>query len=215
MFKDVQAAIFDLDGTLIDSMWIWDEINITYLESKGAKRPSDLEEKINHLSFKQTAQYFKDNFNLKESTDEIVKEINDLAYDNYLNKARLKPGAKKLLSYLKSNGIKLALATSNSSPLLDIALESNDIKDFFDNITTTNEVARGKNFPDVYLLAAKRLGVTPDKCIVFEDIPAAVEGAKAAGMKVIAVYDEHSSKHREKLINSADKYIEDFTELAV
>jgi len=113
LFKDVQAAIFDLDGNLIDSMWIWDEINITYLESKGAKRPSDLEEKINHLSFKQTAQYFKDNFNLKESTDEIVKEINDLAYDNYLNKARLKPGAKKLLSYLKSNGIKLALATSN------------------------------------------------------------------------------------------------------
>lgn len=215
MFKDVQAAIFDLDGTLIDSMWIWDEINITYLESKGAKRPADLEEKINHLSFKQTAQYFKDNFNLKESTDEIVKEINDLAYDNYLNKARLKPGAKKLLSYLKSNGIKLALATSNSSPLLDIALESNDIKDFFDSITTTNEVTRGKNFPDVYLLAAKRLGVKPDKCIVFEDIPAAVEGAKAAGMKVVAVYDEHSSKHREKLINSADKYIEDFTELAV
>lgn len=215
MFNDVQAAIFDLDGTLIDSMWIWDEINVTYLKSKGAERPANLEEEINHLSFQQTAQYFKDTFNLTQSVEEIITELNELAYENYLNKAKLKPGAKALLSFLKNKGIKVALATSNSSPLLDVALKSNNISEFFDSITTTNEVDKGKNFPDVYLLSAKKLGVNPDKCIVFEDIPAAVEGAKAAGMKVIAVYDKHSSEHREKLISSADKYIEDFNELAI
>lgn len=215
MFKDVQAAIFDLDGTLIDSMWIWDELDKSYLQNKGINKPENLEDEINHLSFEQTAEYFRKNFNLSESVEEIMDEINALAYENYKNNAPLKPGAIEFLASLKEKGIKIAIATSNSSPLLDIALESNNITNYIDSITTTNEVDKPKNYPDVYLLAAKRLGVSPENCIVFEDILAAVEGAKSAGMKVVAVYDKHSEHQKPQLIQKADKYINSFNDIAI
>ncbi|MDD7795730.1 HAD family hydrolase [Clostridium sp. 'White wine YQ'] len=215
MFEDVQAAIFDLDGTLIDSMWIWDELDKSYLESKGIVKPETLEDDINHLSFEQTAEYFRKTFNLSESVEEIMEEINSLAYENYKNNAPLKPGAIEFLTSLKEKGIKIAIATSNSSPLLDVALESNSISNYIDSITTTNEVDKPKSHPDVYLLAAKRLGVSPENCIVFEDILAAVEGAKSAGMKVVAVYDKYSEHQKPQLIQKADKYINSFNDIAI
>lgn len=213
MFDNIEAVIFDLDGTLIDSMWIWDEIDINYLKSKGTERPKDLAEKINHLSFHQVAEYFKKTFAISDTIEEILQDFHNLAYEQYLNNTKLKPGAKNFLDALKRNGIKIALATSNSSELLEVALNSNGISEYFDVITTTNEVHRGKNFPDVYLLTATRLEVAPEKCIVFEDIPAAVEGSKAAGMKVVAIHDEHSKSHKETLLSLADMYIEDFHQL--
>ena len=213
MLDNIKGAIFDLDGTLVDSMWVWAQIDIDYLKTKGHLAPSDLKDDIVHLSFSQTAAYFKERFKINDSIDTILTDWHNMAFDHYSNNVKLKAGVKKFLKKLKDRKIKIALATSNSVPLLEACLKNNEIYDYFDSITTTDEVSRGKNYPDVYLLAASKINVTPENCLVFEDILPAVKGAKAANMKVIAVRDDDSLDSKELLNKYADKYIESFNEL--
>lgn len=213
MLENIKGAIFDLDGTLVDSMWVWSKIDIDYLESKGHALPENLNSEICHLSFTQTANYFKERFSLSDSIDTILKDWNNMAYNHYSENVKLKDGVKEFLDKLKQNNIKIALATSNSVPLLEACLKNNGIYDYFDSITTTDEVSNGKNCPDVYLLAAKKLNINPKNCIVFEDILPAIKGAKAADMTVIAVSDKHSLNDLDEIINHSDKYINSYFEL--
>ncbi|GCD09231.1 HAD family phosphatase [Clostridium sp. FP2] len=213
MLTNIKAAIFDLDGTLIDSMWVWGKIDEHYFKKLNMDLPSNLKSQIEHLSFDDTAAYFKSNFGILDTIEEIKKEWTDLAYVEYLNNVKLKPGVVEFLSLLKTLNIKIGLATSNSKDLLEAVLNANGIYHYFDCITLTSEVSRGKNFPDVYLLAAERLGVEPSECIVFEDILPAVKGAKAAGMRVVGVYDDFSKEQREDIINHADMFIFEYHEL--
>ena len=213
MLNDIKAAIFDLDGTLVDSMWVWAQIDIDYLKQKGYSMPENLRSEIVHLSFSQTAIYFKEKFNLDDSIEKISKDWHDMAFNHYSNNVKLKLGVKDFLNNLKSLKIKIALATSNSIPLLEACLKHNGIYDYFDSITTTDEVSNGKNCPDVYLLAADKLGINPKDCLVFEDILPAIQGAKAANMKVIAVKDDECLDSKEDLLKYADKYIHSFEEL--
>lgn len=213
MLENIKGAIFDLDGTLVDSMWVWSKIDIDYLESKGHALPENLNSEICYLSFTQTANYFKERFSLSDSIDTILKDWNTMAYNHYSENVKLKDGVKEFLDKLKENNIKIALATSNSVPLLEACLKNNGIYDYFDSITTTDEVSNGKNCPDVYLLAAKKLNVNPKNCLVFEDILPAIKGAKAADMTVIAVSDKHSLNDLDEIINHSDKYINSYFEL--
>lgn len=213
MLENIKGAIFDLDGTLVDSMWVWSKIDIDYLKSKGHALPENLNSEICHLSFTQTANYFKERFSLSDSIDTILKDWNNMAYNHYSENVKLKDGVKEFLDKLKENNIKIALATSNSVPLLEACLKNNGIYDYFDSITTTDEVSNGKNCPDVYLLAAKKLNLNPKNCIVFEDILPAIKGAKAADMTVIAVSDKHSLNDLDEIINHSNKYINSYFEL--
>ncbi|MGV8982939.1 HAD family hydrolase [Clostridium sp.] len=213
MLTNIKAAIFDLDGTLIDSMWVWGKIDEDYFKNRNMDLPKDLKTQIEHLSFDDTAQYFRTNFGILDTIEEIKKEWTDFAYIEYLNNVKLKPGVLEFLSLLKTLNIKIGLATSNNKSLLEAVLNANGIYHYFDCITLTGEVSRGKNFPDVYLLAAEKLGVKPEECIVFEDILPAVKGAKAAGMKVIGVYDDFSKEQREDIVSHADMYITEYHEL--
>lgn len=213
MLKDITAVIFDLDGTLIDSMWVWDQIDEDYLSKKNIEVPKNLNSEIAHLSFNQVAKYFKKRFNLEDSLDDIKNSWNTMAYYHYSTDIKLKNGVKEFLDFLKSLNIKIGLATSNSMNLLEAALKNNGIYEYFDSITLTDEVSVGKHEPDVYLLAAKKLGVDPKNCLVFEDIIQAVIGAKKAGMKVIAVEDTRSLSDKNKLLEASDEFITDFSEL--
>ena len=209
----IKAAIFDLDGTLVDSMWVWEQIDIDFLKSKGYTPPKDLKDDITHLTFRQTAEYFKDRFNLSDSIDEITDTWNNLAYDFYSSKVKLKDGVIPFFNKLKSLNIKIGLATSNSLPLLEATLKNNGIYHLFDAITVTDEVKKSKENPDVYLLCANKLNVSPKNCVVFEDIIAAVNGAKLAGMKVIGIYDKASEDQKEILTQTCDRYILNYNEL--
>lgn len=216
MLTNIKGAIFDLDGTLVDSMWVWEQIDLDYLKEIGCKDIIDLKElkdEINHLSFNQTGEYFKKRFNIEDSVELICNRWHEMAFDHYKTNVKLKSFAKEFLLELKSKGIKIALATSNSKELLEACLISNDILELFDSITTTSEVANGKNHPDVYLLAAKRLEVAPENCIVFEDILPAVEGARKANMTVVSVYDKAAEHQKEALLKASHKYINSFKEL--
>jgi HAD superfamily hydrolase (TIGR01509 family) len=213
MFKDIKAVIFDLDGTLIDSMWVWEKIDVDYLRKRNIDMPQDMRNDIAHLSLEGTAKYFKNRFNLPDSLQEIMTEWHEMAFEEYSNNIGLKSGAKSFLDTLKESNIRIGLATSNSNALLEAVLKNNEIYHYFDAITTTNEVLRGKNFPDVYLLAAKKLKVSPQNCLVFEDILPAVQGAKSAGMKVIGVEDQSSLHQKKEIIVAADMFITKYQEL--
>lgn len=210
MLKNIRAAIFDLDGTLVDSMWVWDKIDVDYLKNKGFDVPADLRSAIEHLSFDETAKYFKQRFSLADSLEDIKQTWVNMAYNEYAHNISLKPYAQELLAILKSHGIKIALATSNSDLLLEAVLKRHNIYHFFDVIVRTDEVKRGKDFPDVYLLAAERLNIHPQNCIVFEDILPAMSGAKQAGMKVIGVYDEFSVGQCDEIKSVCDLFITTF-----
>lgn len=208
-----KAAIFDLDGTLIDSMGIWKVIDEEYLNKYGFDVPENLQEEITHLTIIETAMYFKEKFNIKDDIETIISTWNDMAYSHYSNTIKLKEGVIEFLDYLKSNNIKIGLATSNTQPLLEATLKNNNIYDYFDSITISEEVGVSKANPDIYLLSAQKLNVDPKDCIVFEDIVQAVKGAKLAGMTVYSIYDESSADQKDELIKVSDKYILNYLEL--
>lgn len=213
MFNNIKGVIFDLDGTLIDSMWVWDQIDIEYLSEKNLEVPKNLNDEIGHLSFNQVAVYFKERFKLKDSLDEIKQRWSDMAYYHYSTDIKLKEGVVEFLKFLKESNIKIGLATSNSRDLLEVVLKNNNIYDYFDAITITDEVSVGKHEPDVYLLAAKKLNVSPSECLVFEDIVQAIKGAKKAEMKVIGVADSRNIDDRDEIISLTDKFITNFNEM--
>ncbi|MBQ6820652.1 MAG: HAD family phosphatase [Clostridium sp.] len=208
-----KAVIFDLDGTLIDSMGVWAQIDEEYLGQFGYEVPLNLQEEITHLTLTETAIYFKKKFNIEDNIENIISTWHTMALHHYSNTIKLKDNVIPFLNKLKDKGIKIALATSNSVPLLEATLKNNNIYHYFDVITTTEEVKKSKDNPDIYLRSAQKLNITPKDCLVFEDIIQAVKGAKSAGMTVYAIYDKSSAHQKDELLNIADRYILNYNEV--
>ncbi|MGN0308691.1 MAG: HAD family hydrolase [Lachnospiraceae bacterium] len=213
MLTDIEAVIFDLDGSLVDSMWMWREIDIEYLGRYGIELPEDLQKRIEGMSFSETAVYFKNRFGIPQSLEEIKAEWNRMAWDKYTHEVPLKAGVKELLEYCRQKKILLGIATSNSRELVENVVEALAIRDYFSCIMTGCDVERGKPSPDIYLAVAEGLGVKPEHCLVFEDIVMGIRAGKAAGMKVCAVEDEYSADQKEKKQKLADYYLMDFRQL--
>ena len=142
-----------------------------------------------------------------------MQNWNDMAWHKYATEVPLKPGAKAFLDYCRENGIKLGIATSNSRELAANVLKVHGVHDYFDCIMTGTDVEKGKPAPDIYLAAAEHLGVSHDKCLVFEDICHGIMAGKNAGMKVCAVEDAYSASQRSAKQELADYYITDYTEV--
>lgn len=213
MLKDIDAVIFDLDGTLVDSMWMWKRIDIEYLARFGIEFPEDLQRCIEGMSFSETAIYFKERFKLPDSLEQIKSDWNQMAWDKYEKEVPLKEGVLEFLQYLKKHQIPAGIATSNSRELVEVVIEAHNIKEYFVSIRTSCEVTKGKPSPDIYLLVAKDLKVEPSRCLVFEDVLQGVMAGKNAGMKVCAVYDEFSSEFDEEKKKLADYYVYSFAEV--
>ncbi len=213
MLEKIEAVLFDLDGSLVDSMWLWHDIDIAYLGKFGIFPPEDLQAKIEGMSFSETAQYFKERFHIPDPVDKIKEEWNRMAWDMYTHHVPLKKGAEEFLNYCLHTGIRLAIATSNSRELVENVMEVHGLLDYFDGIVTSCDVQKGKPAPDVYLEAARRCKVPPDRCLVFEDIIPGIMAGKAAGMKVCAVEDAYSLLQEEEKRKLSDYYIKDYFEI--
>ena len=213
MLQNKKAVIFDLDGTLIDSMGMWKEIDIEYLGRFGVELPETLQKDISGMSFTETAVYFKETFGIPDSIEEIKQTWNEMAMYKYTHEVPLKPGVTEFLKELKRRGIKTGIATSNSVELVQAVLKSLQIQDYMDEVHTSCEVAKGKPAPDIYLLVAKCLGVSPEQCLVFEDIPEGILAGKRAGMQVCAVDDEFSKFMEAEKRELADYYISGYDEV--
>ena len=210
MWRDKKAVIFDLDGTLVDSMWMWKQIDIDFLGSRGYDLPEDLQKNIEGMSFKETAEYIKERFQLPDTTEELMDIWNDMAFEKYKKEVFLKPGVLEFLKTLKEKNIKTGIATSNSMVLVETTLKANGVWDYFSSIHTANEVAKGKPAPDIYLLVAKELGIEPEQCLVFEDVVMGIMAGKNAGMETCAIYDRYSELDEKEKRELADFYIHDY-----
>ena len=207
------AVLFDLDGTLVASMGMWRRVDDVFLGERGIQVPDGLQKDLENKSYNQTAEYFKERFNLSESIDEIKQIWHELAAREYRDEIPLKEGAYEFLKFLKANNIKTAIASSNSRDLIREAVIGNNIEDLIDIYTACDEVKVNKPDPAVYLESAKKLGVSPDRCLVCEDIIVGIQAGRAAGMRVVAVDDEYSKPIEEEKRELADYYIKDFREL--
>lgn len=210
---DFKGTIFDLDGTLIDSMKIWEKIDMDFLRKRNIEILDDYIEIINSMSFNQVAKYTINRFRLSEKEEDIIKEWNEMAIYEYANNIKLKPYAKEYLNKLKNNNIKIGIATTLPKYLYEPVLKNNDVYELFDAIVSLEDVTRDKNYPDIYLLTLQKLGINPEECLGFEDILIGIKTMKNINIKSIAVYDESSSYEIDEIKDNCDMFIYSFKEL--
>lgn len=208
-----KAAIFDLDGTLLDSMGVWDRVDIDFLAKRGIEVPADYMGKVAAMQFRQIAEYTIARFGLPDTPEALMQEWDDMARVAYSTVVEAKPHAVEYLSYLKRSGAKLAVATSLPPALREPAMKHVGIFDYFDQIVSVDDANDvGKDRPDVFLLAAGRLGVVPEQCTVFEDLLVAMRSAKSVGMRVWAIHDDSSDGDWPDICGLADGVLFDFSE---
>lgn len=204
----MKYGIFDMDGTLVDSMGVWNRASEEYLISCGVEEPDrEILDRAVPMTMPETAGYLIRQFGLDSTPERVMEEINGVMERHYRTDIPLKPGARVCLDRLREAGVSMCIASSTAPELIDICLRRLGLREYFQFLLSCEEVGAGKNKPDVYLEAARRLGSTPDNTIVFEDILVAAATAKKAGFTLGVVYDENSAAEQEQLKALADRYI--------
>lgn len=207
-----KAVIFDLDGTIIDSNAVWEKIDKIFLDKRGVKYTETFVHKLASLTYEEVAEKMQ-MLGVTATKEEIMAECNELAIKEYRYNIYLKKGVREYLDYLKKNNIKIALATASPQKLYEPVLRNNCIYNYFDVFCTTEDVGKSKDYPDIYLVAASEMDVSPSECIVFEDVLKGIVSAKNAGMYTIGVYDKYSDEDIITLRMTADKFIMNFLEM--
>ena len=214
MLTGKKAVIFDMDGSLVDSMWIWPEVDRIFMEKYHLTEPATFHKDIEGMSYTETAQYFVDTFQtLGRTVEQVMQEWRDMTVRLYATKVIPKPGALEFLKDMKRRGVLLGIATSNDRTIADAALNARHLTPYFDSVRTACEVSAGKPAPDVYLKVAEDLQVEPSSCLVFEDVPNGILAGKNAGMEVCAVDDEFSRPLEQEKKQLADYFIHDFNDI--
>ena len=207
----MQGAIFDVDGTLLDSMSVWANIGADYLRFLGYEPRENLNETFKSMSLYQAACYYQSEYGVTLSTDEIIAGVNDRIGQFYRERAGLKPGVAGFLRQLREKGVKMCIATATGRPLVEAALERCGVLAYFSDIFTCFSVGHGKDEPVIYRTALEHLQTARAKTIVFEDALYAARTARRDNFVTAAVYDAYE-KHQAELRAAADLYITDFTD---
>ncbi|MDD4844427.1 MAG: HAD family phosphatase [Anaerotignum sp.] len=209
----MKSIIFDLDGTLIDSMPIWKNTGRNFLLNHGFAVPENLHSMVKSQTIGQTAEYFRKDLGVTHSPEEIINEIIQYVEDAYKNTIPLKPYAKEFLDKQLENGTKMCVLTASEASYIHPALERLDLLKYFQFILTCSETGYYKTEPEVFHIAMKKLGGNLENTIVFEDALYAVEGAKKGGFTVYAVADPVTEADSHTIRSVADKYIKSYKEL--
>ena len=208
----LKGAIFDFDGTLVDSMFIWGTIGEDYLRSLGKEPNEDLRTVFMPLTLEEAAEYYREHYGVALSVKEIVDGVNAMVEGIYRTKVTLKPGVAEYLSWLKENGVRMCIATVTDRYLVEETLERLGILHYFSEIFTCAEVGYGKDKPIIYRKALEHLDTAKNETYVFEDSLFALKTAKADGFTTVGVYDRHENR-QDNLKNLADYYIDDFSQI--
>lgn len=202
---DKKFAIFDMDGTLVDSMGYWNRLAEEFLARRGFPPLSpELQEESIALTMEGTANLFIRTYHMTDTPEQICAEVNGLMERHYRADVPLKPGAAAFLERMKQADFQMCIASSTNPVLIDICLRRLGVRDYFEFLLSCEEVGEGKNRPTVYLEAARRLGGTPENTVIFEDILVAAQTAKQAGFSLGVIYDINSDAEQEQLKALAD-----------
>ena len=208
----LEAAIFDLDGTLLDSMPIWQGLGENYLLQKKLQPAPGLQDALKKMSLQQAAQHFQAAYGLREDEETIIGEIETLIADFYRYEVPLKAGAAEYLQKLQEQNVKMCIATATERNLAESALERLGIRKYFSTILTSSEVKAGKDDPLIFHRAFEQLGAPLTKTVIFEDALHAIETATAAGFRVVGVYDETAAQDKERIKALTEQYIYSFSD---
>ena len=210
----LKGAIFDFDGTLFDSMFIWDTAGEVYLRSIGMEPKEDLQKVLKPMSLLQSATYIREKYSIPLTIEEIIDGINRTVEDFYFHTVQPKEGVITLLEQMKVQGIKMCIATATDRYQVEAALKRCGMEAFFSEIFTCTDVGHGKDEPIIFQKAMEYLGTTRANTVVFEDAYHAAQTAKTDGFITVAVYDSHE-KRQEELKALSDVFLEDFTQLNI
>lgn len=212
-FRERKGAIFDLDGTILDSMGVWEKVDIEFMERRKIKLEEEYLKAITPMGFREAAEYTINRYKLSETAEAVMKEWFESARILYAREVGLKKHARDYLQKLSKRGVKIAAATSSEPELYEEALKHNGVLEYFQAFAHTSEVKKGKESADVYLKAAEKIKVRPEECMVFEDILKGIKSAKDAGFYTVAVEDSYSAYEGKELKEAADMYITDYKEM--
>lgn len=205
----LKCAIFDFDGTLFDSMYIWDMVGEVYLRSLGKEPKLSMREDIRALSLYQSSCYFKKEYAIDLSVEEIMAGINKTVENFYLHEVQPKAGVVTFLNQMKQQGISTCIATASEHYQIEAALQRCQMEHLFDTILTCTEVGHGKDEPVIFRKAMEFFEADRNSTIIFEDALHAVKTAKKDGFKVAAVFD-NSEKRQTEIQQLCDCYIAEF-----
>ncbi len=211
--KNIQGAIFDLDGTILDSMHIWSEIGLLFLKNKGIEPPPGVEDEFVKMSMVQAAEYYIKNIDPTATVMDIVNEVNTLVQGFYFYEVIKKEGSKEFLEFLKNKNVKMCIATATDKHLVEKALERNGIREYFSEIFTCGSVGAGKDTPVIYDAALEHLGTPKENTYVFEDALYAIETASKAGYNILGIKDVSEKADPEDVKKLCNYYINDYSEI--
>ncbi len=208
----IRGAIFDADGTLLDSMPMWEGVGSGYLRTLGLEAKEDLDERFKDMSLYQSAVFLKEDYGLSLSIEEIAAGINNMVDDLYRDCVQLKPGVLDLLEGLKNRGVKMCVASASEAYQISMALERCGAAHYFEKVVSCVEVGHGKDEPHIFYEALELLGTEKENTYVFEDAVYAVKTARGEGFPCIGIY-EATMQYKGDLMKLTDYYIEDYQDL--
>lgn len=204
---DIDGAIFDFDGTLFDSLWLWEDIDRRFLAARGIAVPCDYMTTVGAMEYRRTAEYTIERFGLDETPEALMAEWTAMSVEAYATVVKPKPHIVRIAKTLFERGVPLAVATSATMDMCMPALKNNGLENIFSAVVTTHGIGKGKTDPDVYFVAANRIAVDPQRCAVFEDNIIALETAKTAGFITVGVHDKLAHSHWKDICAVADMII--------
>lgn len=210
----IKAAIFDADGTLLDSMGQWNLVPYKYVKSLGVAADENIAEKLFTMTISEAAEFIIDEYELSVTVEEAVEGMDAIIREFYKNDVKLKDGAGELLEFFKSRGIPMVIGTSTDRDCIEVGLERTGISAYFDRIYTSTEVGKSKEKPDLFIQAMEFMESSPDETIVFEDGLYSLRTAAALGMKTVGIFDEVSLSNQKELNELADLYVDEGESLA-
>ncbi len=211
-FRQVEKKgyIFDFDGTIADSNYLWEKVDSDFFEKRGMKIPPDYGHKISTMSFYEGAVFTKNTYNIKESVEDIMEEWHKSAVFEYERNVKLKDSVVEYIRFLKRKNYKVGLATASNPEFYLPVLKKYAITECFDAFADGKLGLPNKDNPDIYLKCAEMMGVKPENCTVYEDIIQGIRSAKTAGMTAVGVYDERSGQNTDIIVAESDRYITNF-----
>jgi len=210
---NIKGAIFDADGTLLDSMWMWHQVESEYIKSYKVMPRQDFVEALRTLNTLEVAEYFQSEYGVNKTTEEITDEKNAMMEDFYTNRVLLKPGVLQVLDTFRARGIKMCIATATEHHLMEAALRKTGVLGYFEKIFTCSGENTSKNRPDIFLRAAAFLGTDIKDTLVVEDALHAIKSAKGAGFQVVGVYDQSADIHKGDIKRVSDYYFQSLDEM--